>query len=147
MKIYYYSCSWQDCALSMHIVSLHLKNIAFENKSAPLISYISKKGHDLQADSSPHQSLRAGGSHLIQSHQKSVVLGTCHSLGAGWELVTRSQKWEHFGGREEKLFIQKWTHWCTKSCSQLPGGPSISSKLNLPGCWRTYVLFHFFKDK
>lgn len=108
MKIYYYSCSWQDCALSMRTVSLHSKNIAFANKSAPLVSYISKKGYDLQAGSGPHRSLRAGGSHLTQSHQKSVALGTCHSLGTGWELVTWSQKWEHFRGREETLFIQKW---------------------------------------
>lgn len=123
------------------------KNAAFASKSGPFISYFPKKGCDLPADSSPHQSGRAGGSHLSQSHQKSVALGTRHSVGAGWELVTWSQKLECFRGSEETLFIQRGTRWRTKSCSQLPGGPSISSKQNLPSLledlWGFFLVFFF----
>lgn len=51
-------------------------------------------------------SLRAGGSHLIQSHQKSVALGTCHSFEAEWEMMTLSQKWEGRGRRWDALHIK-----------------------------------------
>lgn len=56
VKIYCCSCWWQKCALSVCTVSLHSKkNVALANKSAPFRSYVPKKGHDLQAHSSPHQ--------------------------------------------------------------------------------------------
>lgn len=106
MKSYCYYCSWQDCVLSMSIVSLHSKNVALAKKSQRLLLHTFPKKAMICRQTAVPTSLRAGGSHLIQSHQKSVALGTCHSFEAEWEMVTLSQKWEGKVRRWDALHIK-----------------------------------------
>lgn len=109
MKSYCYYCSWQDCVLSMSIVSLHSKNVVLakkKKKSQLLLLHTFPKKAMICRQTAVPTSLRAGGSHLIQSHQKSVALGTCHSFEAEWEMMTLSQKWEGRGRRWDALHIK-----------------------------------------
>lgn len=115
VKIYCCSCWWQNCALSVCTVSLHSKKkmLPWQTNQLPFVHTFPKKAMIFRHTAVP-TSWRAGGSHLKQSHQKSVALGTCHSFEARWELVTLSQKWECSRGREEMLFVQNWESFMHK---------------------------------
>lgn len=147
MKSYCYYCSWQDCVLSMSIVSLHSKNVALaKKKSAAFTSYISKKGHDLQADSSPHQSE----SRWKSSNTKPPEISSTGNMPQLWGRMGNDDIKSEMRGEREEMRCSSHKSGilsCTKSWSQLPGGPSTSSKQNLPGCWMTFAFFFFFKYK
>lgn len=91
-------------------------------------------------------SLRAGGSHLIQSHQKSVALGTCHSFEAEWEMMTLSQKWEGRGRRWDALHIKVGVFHVQRVGPNFQEAPAPApSKTYQVAGW--LLLFFFFKYK
>lgn len=113
-NLYCCSCSWQNCALSVCIVILHSKKCCLGKQISSFSFIHSQKRPWFAGRQQFPTSWRAGGSHLKQSHQKSVALGTCHSFEAGWEMVTLSQKRGCFRGREEMFFVRKWESFMHK---------------------------------